>query len=125
MTADRLLIAVGEVPVDVRLGVPARERARRQRIVVSVRLTRPAPNLFGPGDRIGQTLDYDELIAFIREEVPAREPFVLVEAVAEAVATHALDLGGAGARVEVTVAKPAVLEAPAHVAVTLIRERAP
>jgi len=119
-----IVLAVSDVPVDLRLGVPAAERARAQRVTVSLRLSRPAPTPFRPADRIGKTLDYDRLIAFIRD-LPARGPFVLVEAVAETVAAHALELGGDGARVEVTVAKPAVLEAPAQVTVTLIRERAP
>lgn len=120
-----LVIAVTDVPVELRLGVPAAERARAQQVTVTVRLTRPAPAPFAPADRIGRTLDYDRLIDFIREGLPAQGPFVLVEAVADAVAAHALALAGAGARVEVTVAKPSVLDAPAQVSITLVRERAP
>lgn len=116
-----LVIAVTDVPTEVRLGVPAAERARAQRVTVSVRLTRPAPAPFAPGDRIGRTLDYDDLIDFIREGLPASGAFVLVEAIAEAVAVHALARAGAGAHVEVRVAKPSVLEPPAEVSVTLVR----
>jgi FolB domain-containing protein len=116
-----LVIAVADVATELCLGVPQAERAKPQTVLISIRLTRPAAQRFASSSRIGATIDYDRLIGFIRETLPAQGPFLLVEAVADAVAEHALTLGGRSAEVEVTVKKPAVLAPPAMASVTLVR----
>lgn len=116
-----LVITVADVATALNLGVPKSERTRPQTVLVSVRLSRPAAQRFAPQSRIGATIDYDHLIGFIRDALPAQGPFLLIEAVADAVAVHALTLAGRNAEVEVTVKKPAVIAPPALASVTLVR----
>jgi len=116
---DLQTIALTDVPVTLALGVSDAERATPQGVLISVSLqivdTPPA------SDRLSDTIDYDAIIGFLRDGLPAQAPFHLIETMAERVAAHALSLSARIAAVVVTVKKPSVLAAPAMVAVTLTR----
>ena len=115
--ADSQTIALSDVPVQLSLGVGAPERERPQEILVSVTLAVRAP----ARDQLADTIDYDAIIGFLREGLPANGAIHLIETVADRVATHVLTLSARVESVVVTVKKPSVLPAPAMVSVTLER----
>ena len=105
----------------VRVGVPEPERAAPQEVRISVTLCLgEAPDFVGQ-DRLSQTLDYDRIIHFIRDDLGA--PAHLIETLADRVAHHSLSLSSRAQWVEVTVKKPSVLRQDGVVAVTIRRER--
>lgn len=114
-------IEVTDVPCALHLGVSDAERAKVQTILVSATLTLSDPPSFTAGADIEHTVDYGDLIGFIREGVPARGPIRLVETVADAVAEFALNSLDRVRHVAVTVKKPSVLSHPGMVAVTMRR----
>jgi FolB domain-containing protein len=116
------IIRVADVRVQVRVGVPDLERAEPQEVLVSVTMALDAPPDFIARDRIGQTVDYDRIIRFIREDL--QSPAHLVETLADRVARHCLTLSPRAAWAEATVKKPSVLRADGLVSVTIRRERA-
>lgn len=61
------------------------------------------------------------LLGFVRTTLPARGPFVLIETVADVVASAALELSPRVAEVAVTVAKPTVLKGAGLISVGLTR----
>jgi 7,8-dihydroneopterin aldolase/epimerase/oxygenase len=121
--ADALEIALIDVPIALHLGVSADERAQAQTILVSLTITREAPQRFVRNTALEDTLDYDRLIALLREDVPRLGPYLLIEAIAEDVAAGALALDGAARHVAVTVKKPSVLSGQGLVSATLRRAR--
>lgn len=120
---DVLAIALTDVPVSLRLGVPRAERERPQTVLVSLTLTRTRPPPFDPEARLSETVDYATLIAFLKDGLPAKGPFVLVESIAEAVVAQVRALAGEATYVTVEVKKPSVLGGDGMVAVRLERGR--
>ncbi len=118
---DMQIIRVDDVRAQVRVGVPDLERAEPQEVLVSVTLALDAPPDFLKRDRIIETVDYDRIIRFVREDLQA--PAHLVETLADRVARHCLSLSPRAAWVEATVKKPSVLRADGLVSVTLRRVR--
>jgi dihydroneopterin aldolase len=118
---DEQAIILADVPVHLRLGVPRAEREKAQTVLVSLTIARRHPPPFGPEARLADTIDYAHIIRFLKEELPQRGPFVLVETIAETIATHARDVAGADARVTVEVKKPSVLGDKGVVSVRLVR----
>lgn len=118
---DRQTIAVSDVPVRLRLGVPDAERAEAQTILVCVSLDLFDPPAFPRSDRLVDTIDYDAIIGFLREDLPARGDIHLIETVADLVATYVLGLSPRIAFVDVTVKKPSVLDGQGLVSVSLRR----
>jgi dihydroneopterin aldolase len=121
--ADTLQIALTDVPIALQLGVSAEERALPQTIFVSLTLTREAPKRFARGAVLNDTLDYDALIALLREDVPRFGPYLLIEAIAEEIAAGAFALDPAARIVEVLVKKPSVLAGQGLVSASLRRAR--
>lgn len=109
------------MPTHVCVGVSAAERQNPQELLVTVRLTILNPPRFQDHDDLVSTLDYDALIGFVRTTLPARGPFVLIETVADVVASAALELSPRVAEVAVTVAKPTVLKGAGLISVGLTR----
>ncbi|MBU6372199.1 MAG: dihydroneopterin aldolase [Alphaproteobacteria bacterium] len=118
---DRQTIALSDVPVELRLGVPDAERARPQTVLVSVELDLFDPPAFPRADHLSGTIDYDAIIAFLQVGLPARGEIHLIETVADLVAQHTLALSPRIAWVDVTVKKPAVLGGAGLVSVSLRR----
>jgi FolB domain-containing protein len=118
---DMQIIRVEDVRAQVRVGVPDLERAEPQEVLVSVTLALDAPPDFPTRDRIGETVDYDRIIRFVREDL--QTPAHLVETLADRVARHCLALSPRAAWVEATVKKPSVLRADGLVSVTMRRGR--
>ena len=105
---------------DVQVGVPEPERATPQEVRISVTMALSDPPDFPAHDRIGATVDYDQIIRFIRGDLG--EPAHLIETLADRVAVHCLSLSKRAIWVEVTVKKPSVLSGDGLVAVTIRRE---
>jgi len=118
---DIHIIRVEDARAIVHVGVPDPERAEPQEVRVSVVLALREPPEFLNHDRIGATVDYDRIIAFIRDDLGA--PAHLIETLADRVAGHCLSLSPRAQWVEVTVKKPSVLSGDGMVAVTIRRER--
>jgi 7,8-dihydroneopterin aldolase/epimerase/oxygenase len=119
--ADAHIIRIEDAKALVRVGVPDPERATPQEVRISVTLCLDKPPAYPAHDRIGATVDYDRIIAFIRDDLGA--PAHLIETLADRVAAHCLKLSARAAWVEVCVKKPSVLSGDGLVSVTLRRER--
>lgn len=115
------IIRIEDAKALVRVGVPDPERAEPQAVLVCVALALADPPDYPEEDRIGATVDYDRIIAFIRDDLGA--PAHLIETLADRVAGHCLSLSARAAWVEVTIKKPSVLKGDGLVSVTLRRER--
>jgi dihydroneopterin aldolase len=118
--ADLQIIRIDDAKALVRVGVPDPERAVPQEVLISVTLHLGEPVDFVGEDRLPQTVDYDRIIRFIREDLGA--PAHLIETLADRVAGHCLSLSKRARWVEVTVKKPSVLSGDGMVAVTIRRE---
>jgi dihydroneopterin aldolase len=118
---DRHSIALTDVPVELRLGVPDAERAHAQQVLVSVSLHLFDPPHFARADRLAHTIDYDAIIAFLQSGLGRHGEIHLIETVADVVATHVLALSPRIAFVEVEVKKPTVLHGAGLVSVSLRR----
>ena len=115
------IIRIDDAKALVRVGVPEPERATPQEVRISVALGLVDVPAYGAGaDRISATLDYDNIIRFIRHDLDA--PAHLIETLADRVAGHCLSLSTRVRWVEVTVKKPSVLSGDGMVAVTIRRE---
>lgn len=122
--ADIQTISLSDIPVRLSLGVPDAERARLQDVLVSLSLTVEAPPS-PTRDDLAQTIDYDAVIHFLRDGLPAEGPMHLIETVADRIAAYVLSLSARIDAVDVTVKKPSVLAAPAMVSVSLTRHADP
>ena len=120
--ADAQIIRIDDARAQVRVGVPDPERAQPQEVRISVALCLSEPPDYQAHDRIGATIDYDRIIAFIRNDLSA--PAHLIETLADRVAAHCLKMSERALWVEVTVKKPSVLSGDGMVSVTMRRERA-
>ncbi len=118
--ADLQIIRIDDAKALVRVGVPDPERASPQEVRISVTLALAQPPAFSEHDRIGATIDYMQIIQFIREDLD--EPAHLIETLADRVAGHCLSLSARAVWVDVTVKKPSVLSGDGLVAVTIRRE---
>ena len=116
------IIRIEDAKAMVRVGVPEPERAAPQEVRISVTLCLGEAPDFAGVDRLSQTLDYDRIIHFIRDDLGA--PAHLVETLADRVARHCLSLSARAEWVEVTVKKPSVLQKDGLVAVSIRREKA-
>ncbi len=123
MGSDTLVIAVDDVPTRVCVGVSAEERARPQALVISTALHLAAGARFQGRDRLSETIDYGQLIRFVKQDLAEASPPLLIETVADRVATFAFTLDAAIEAVDVRVAKPSVLGADGLVSVRLHRRR--
>ena len=103
-------ITLRDIEVALAIGVTAAERATPQMLRISVRVLTEAPRA-GPfrdnGDLEG-TLDYDRLLAFLEQELPASGPFHLLEAVGDRIACACLAASAQVREAEATLAKPSV-----------------
>jgi len=99
---DHLLIQ--GLAINTVIGVHAPERLHRQPIMLDIDLAfdaRPAAQ----ADSLALTLDYEQLIMQLRQFVE-QQRYELIEALAEAIATHLLQIPRVNA-VEVKLTKPA------------------
>jgi len=92
-------------------------------VTVAIRLSDPPAYTGGP--LLTDTVDYDEIIHYIRDALPNEGEVVLVETIADRVAAHCLALSPRIIDAEVTVKKPSVLTAPGMVSVTIRRAADP
>lgn len=117
-------ISLTDIAVTLSLGVPESERHQPQQVLISVTLSLDDDGAAWR-DHLADTVDYGEIIAFLREDLPAEPPTRLIEAVADRVARHVLSLSPRVRSVDVSVKKPSVLTPPALVSVNVRRERTP
>ena len=82
------VIHIANLEVESRIGVPDEERARPQRLTVSVTLE-PSVSFASLGDRIENTIDY-ALVCEAIQRVAAARPRRLVETLAEEIAAQLL-----------------------------------
>jgi len=113
-------IVVSQLEVLARVGVPAAERGRAQRLTISLWLT-PERGLAGLGDELANTIDYGAVCDAAREEAGARTRH-LIETMGEEIAARLLGRFPLRA-VEVEVRKY-VLAGTEYVAVRMRREKA-
>ena len=118
--AETQTISLSDVAVTLALGVTDAERRRPQEVLITVALTLANPAA-GATDELGDTIDYDRILHFLHDMLPAGGPLRLIETVADHVADHVLSLSARVQTVVVAVKKPSVLNAPAMVSVTLTR----
>jgi dihydroneopterin aldolase len=118
--ADTVIIRVENAPAPACVGVSDAERARPQMLRVTVALTLEEPPDFRDHDRIGATVDYDRILAFLREGLGEAR---LIETIAERIVDHCLALSPRAIAAEAIVEKPSVLNGEGHVSVTLKRSR--
>lgn len=118
---DFQVIAVDDVSTRLHLGVSAEERALAQEVRISVRLTLADPPHYEGKDRLAETIDYDRIIGFLREGLPAAGETLLIETVADRAAAFCLALSARVSLVEVTVKKPSVLGSSGLVSVGIVR----
>lgn len=119
--ADLQIIRIDDAKALVRVGVPDPERAEVQEVRICMTLALAEPPSYIAHDRIGATVDYDQIIRFIRDDLSA--PAHLIETLADRVALHCLSLSERARWVEVTVKKPSVLSGDGVVSVTVRREK--
>jgi dihydroneopterin aldolase len=123
--SDTQTISLFDVSATLHLGVGAEERARAQTVLVTVALQLADPPAFTGDPPLSETIDYDDVIHYIRDALPGEGEIALVETIADRVAAHALALSPRITSAEVTVKKPSVLTAPGMVAVTIRRTADP
>lgn len=99
-------IKINDLSVGAIIGTEDYERESRQELILSVTVYTDLERA-GNTDNLEYTLDYSELESRIREMVRGSS-FQLVEALAEEVASMALEMGKAK-KVSVSVKKPAAL----------------
>lgn len=117
--ADAILISISDVAVTLSLGVTEGERRRPQEVLISAEIALIDTGV-ARSDDLHDTIDYADVIAYLREQLPALPSVKLIESVAERVAQHVLEHPLA-AWVEVSVRKPSV--PPTGAAVRVRRER--
>lgn len=123
--SDTQTISLFDVSATLHLGVSPEERARAQTVLVTVALQLADPPAFTGDAQLSETIDYDDVIHYIRDALPGEGPISLIETIADRVAAHALALSPRVSSAEVTVKKPSVLTAPGMVAVTIRRTADP
>lgn len=119
--ADIQTISITDVVTALRLGVSEGERGREQSVLVSVAIKLLDPPSFTGAPGISDTVDYDDIIRYIREALPREGDIKLIETVADRIADHCLGLCPRIVAADVTVKKPSVLVSPGMVSVTIHR----
>lgn len=119
---DLLIVRIDDAPTQVHLGVSEQERAAVQEILVSVALTiARAPAAIGR-DRIADTVDYDRVISYIRDQMPA-SPAKLIETLCDRLIAHCFALSAEITEVEIVIKKPSVLRGQGVASVSVRRSR--
>ncbi|MGI8430925.1 MAG: dihydroneopterin aldolase [Chthoniobacterales bacterium] len=121
MTLPADAIRIEELEIFAKVGVPAEERAKPQRLVLSITLV-PRVSFTELKDDLTRTVDYAAVCASLAEFAGGRVDR-LIETLAEAMARHLLERFEL-TRVELELRK-FVLPETKFVAVRLIREAAP
>jgi FolB domain-containing protein len=116
--ADHLLIR--EMPLQARIGVGEPERSRPQALVLTLRVYLDLA-VVGVSDRIGDTVDYAELMAAIDTHVAGSERHTL-EALAHDIAALCLQRERVR-RVDLELGKVALPDLPGRAAVAISRTR--
>jgi dihydroneopterin aldolase len=123
--SDSQTITLTDVVTALRLGVSKGERGREQSVMVSVAISFADPPSFAGEPALSDTVDYDDIIHYIRETLPTEGEIKLIETVADRIAEHCLALSPRIVAADVTVKKPSVLVSPGLVQVTLHRTADP
>lgn len=123
--SDTQIITLTDVVTALRLGVSAGERSREQSVLISVAISLLDPPSFIGKPHLSDTVDYDDIIHYIRETLPTEGQIKLVETVADRIAEHCLALSPRIVAADVTVKKPSVLVAPGMVQVCIRRKADP
>jgi dihydroneopterin aldolase len=123
--ADTQTIQITDVITALRLGVSEAERGREQSVLVSVAVRLSDPPSFAGNPTIADTVDYDDIIRYIRDALPREGDIALIETVADRIASHCLALSPRITAADVTVKKPSVLVSPGMVAVSIHRSADP
>lgn len=119
--ADTQTIHIADVISALRLGVSEGERGREQSVLVSVAVSLTDPPSYAGNPTIADTVDYDDIIRYIRDGLPREGDIKLIETVADRVAAHCLALSPRIVAADVTVKKPSVLMSPGMVSVSIHR----
>lgn len=123
--SDTQVITLTDVITALRLGVSKGERAREQSVLIGVAINLADPPSFAGAPTIADTVDYDDIIRYIREALPKEGEIKLIETVADRIADHCLALSPRIVAAEVTVKKPSVLTSPGMVSVSIRRTADP
>ena len=117
-------IHLRDIPLRLRVGVPEAERALPQDLLVEISLEIRDPPIFFHEDDLRQTIDYDAILAFLRDGLAVHGPFALIETIADRICAFCLSLSKRVELVDVRVIKPSVLPAQmGKVSVQLRRSR--
>jgi dihydroneopterin aldolase len=123
--SDTQIITLTDVITALRLGVSAGERVREQSVLVTVAINLADPPSFSGAPTIADTVDYGDIIRYIRETLPTEGEIKLIETVADRIADHCLALSPRIVAAEVTIKKPSVLASPGMVSVSIRRTADP
>lgn len=123
--SDKQTITLTDVITALRLGVSTGERAREQSVLVTVAVTLIDPPSYAGAATLADTVDYDDIIHYIRETLPQEGEIKLIETVADRIAEHCLALSPRIVAADVTVKKPSVLVSPGMVQVSISRTADP
>lgn len=121
LVGDLLIVRLDDLSATIRLGVSDSERAAPQDVLVSIALTLARVPL--ARDDLAHTIDYDHIIGFVQEALPAMPPVKLLETTAERIASFCLSLSADALEVEVIVKKPSVLKGNGLVSILLRRSK--
>lgn len=117
-------ITLTNIALNLRVGVPEPERAVPQALHADIELEIRDPPVFFIDDDLEQTIDYDRILGFLRDELAQHGPFALIESIADRICAFCLALSAQVHGVEVRIAKPSVLQAePGLVSICLRRTR--
>lgn len=103
-------ITLRDIEVALAIGVSAAERAEPQMLRISVRVLLDAPSAepFVDNSALDGALDYDRLLAFLEQDLPAAGPFRLLEALGDRIACACLAASAQVREAEAAIAKPSV-----------------
>lgn len=117
-------ITINSLALDLRIGATAEERAKPQRLCVTV-VIHADLSAACRSDALADTIDYSALASAIREAAARNDGICLVERLAEIVAQTCLDFDGRILAADVRVDKPSALApvaASASVAISRARQ---
>lgn len=104
-------ITLKTIALNLRVGVPEAERAIAQALHADIEIEIRDPPVFITEDNLAQTINYDHIIHFLRDDLPQEGPFALIETVADRICAFCLSLSAQVHEVDVRIAKPSVLPA--------------
>jgi 7,8-dihydroneopterin aldolase/epimerase/oxygenase len=120
---DSLSLEVADLEVMVLTGIYSEETHLPQPLRISIRVDLECPDHFDAGTPLSASKNYMDLKNAATTALPEGVHFVLIEAVADHIATTIFDSDRRVLKVEVKIVKLAIAEADESIGMTLVRHR--